>query len=720
LKQDDEALNYLKLSFTDKDSIGYYSAYYLGSIYLKKQQKPMALTSFDIARKFKSDARLVEESSFQFAKIAYELGNAGLAISEFESILKQYPNSSYTSEIKELLSQAYVNASNYNKAIEYIESLPKRSASVNRAYQKATMLKGLDFFNKEQFTEAIQFFDKSIHYPVDQDYLAEASFWNGESYSILKQHEQAIGSYQKIIALTGYDNIGILSKTRYGLGYCFFNLQQYDRALFNFKEFVNKASSNQQNLGDGLLRLADCYYVAKEYNEALKNYQKAISIKSADSDYAHLQSGVVMGILRNYSESAAEFEVVIKSSTQIRFIEEAIFQRAQLNFEQGNYASAVAGYTKLLSTYPSSRFTPYSYTRRAAANYNLKEYNKTADDYITVLSRYPSHPANKDVLLPLQEALNLAGRSAEFDNYLAQYKSSNPDAKGIESVDFETAKNLYYNQDYSKAILRLGDYISQYPSSSRVNEANYYLAESYFRTKDVPKALGIYYLIQQDKAFLFANKVTGRIAELEFKQGNYDKAVFQYAHLSKVATNKKEQFAAWNGQLESYFLLAQYDSAKSYAEIILTNGSANATLASKATLYLGKIAKEKGDYETAKDEFLNTINSAHDEHGAEANYLMGELFYLTKQHSQCYTTLVSLNANFASYPEWVGKSYLLLSDNFIATNDIFNARAVLKSLVDNFPLENIKLIAKERLIKMDQAENKKQEKVKADTVDHEK
>jgi TolA-binding protein len=718
LGQDATAIKYLKLSFTDRDSVGFYSAYYLGSLYLKQQQKPMALAAFGIARMYKPDQKLVEESSFQFAKISYDMGQPDQAIAEFEKLLKSFPQSVYTNETKELLSQAYVNANNYNKAIEYIESLPKRSAAVDRAYQKATMLKGLDLFNKEDYTQAIQYFEKSLQDPVDQDYVAEASFWNGEAYSIGKKYEQAASQYQKIIGLEGYTNQQTISKARYGLGYCYFNLQQYDRALFNFKEFVSKSGS-QPNLADGVLRLADCHYVSKAYPDALVNYRKAIVLNSADNDYAHLQSGVVLGIMRKYSEASAEFDKVIKNYPQSRVMDEALYQRAQLDFEQGNYASAAAGYSKLIASYPTSRFAPYSYTRRAASNYNLKDFNKTSDDYITVLTNYPNHPAGKDVLLPLQESLNLAGRSAEFDKYLTGYKNANPDARGIESVEFEVAKNLYLNQDYAKAIQQLAAYTAQYPESPRLSEANYYQAESYYRTKEAAKALAIYYTISTDKTFSFANKVTGRIAELEFKQGKYDQAILQFHQLARIATNKKEQYTAWNGLMESYFLLAQYDSAKAYSELILEKGNVNVGATNKASLYLGKIAKERGDYETAKDEFISTLNSAQDEYGAEAKYLLGELFYLTKEHKQCYETLVKLPTDFPSYTEWVGKSYLLLSDNYLAMGDSFNAKAALKSLIDNFPLESIKRIAKEKLNKMDEAELKKIEKIKTDTVDNE-
>lgn len=716
-QQNAVALQYLKQSFTDKDSIGYYSSYYLGLIYLKSNQKPMALTSFDIARKYKADQQLVEESTFQFAKVAYDMGRPDQAITEFEKFLTAFPRSVHVNEVKELLSHAYVNANNFNRAIDYIESLPKRNAAIDRAYQKATLLKGLDFFNKDNHEEAIQAFEKSLQTPVDNNYVAEASFWSGEALSILRKYDPAISHYQRIVGLTDVSP-NWLVKARYGMGYCFFNQQQYDKALFNFKDFSNKATSGAAHLADGVLRLADCYYISKSYNEALSNYKKAIELNTADKDYAHLQSGVIFGILRKYPEASQELDVVIKNYAQSSVIDEAIFQRAQLDFEQGNYAPAVVNYSKLLQEHPTSRFAPYAYTKRAASNYNLKDYNKTASDYITVLTQYPSHPGTKDVLLPLQEALNLAGRSDEFDKYLAAYRQSNPDAKGIEAVEFESAKNQYSNQDYKRAITSLNNYIKQYPTSPQMNDAQYYLAESYYRTRDFAGALPVYYGLVNEKRFEFINRVVGRIAELEFKQNRYDKAVVQFKVLANTASIKKDLYTAWNGLMESYYLLGKYDSSKLYAQTILEKGSSQVGAANKATLYLGKNAQASGDFETAKDEYLTTINSAQDEFGAEAKYRLGELFYQSKDYKQCYETLVSLNTDFASYTEWVGKSYLLLSDNFLASGDSFNAKAVLKSLIDNFPTEEVKSAAKAKLLQIDQSELK--QKVKADSIDNDK
>ena len=714
-KDTDHALQYLKASASDLDTIGTSASYLIGLIYLQRKEKPLALTAFENVKNTTIDARIAEESLFLSAKVNYELGRADESIAEFEGLLKRYPQSGHQQETRELLSQAYVNANNFNRAIEYIESLPRRSPAVDRAYQKATYLKGTDYFNKEDYINAVQFLQKSLEVPVDPSLEAEAAYWLGESYSIGKKYEQAVGFYER--ALGAAPAASLRNDIRYGLGYARYNQQQYEQALTSFKEFVGKAANNDSRLPDAAIRLGDCYYTRKANGEALLSYRKAIQLGTLDADYVHLQQGIIHTMEGRYTDAASELDIVAATRGS-RYAEEAMFKRGQLDFEQSNYAGAVTRFTSLITTAKSSRWVPYAYTRRAAANYNLKKYDATANDYIEVLEKYPTHPASQDILLPLQEALNLAKRNGEFDKYLAQFKAINPDAAGIEVVEFEAAKNLYFSQSYTSAADKLGAYAMNYPESPRRMEARYYQAESYYRLKEFAKALELYNEISAESTFAFINKTVGRQAELTFKLGNYDKAVASFQRLQLIAANKKEQNTAWNGLMESYYLLAQYDSADVYARKLLNQSNVNVGSQNKASLYLGKSAMAKGDYETAKDEFINTINAAHDEYGAEAKYLLGEIFYLTKEHKQCYETLLGVKSEFSTYTEWVGKAFLLLADNYVATNEIFQAKGTLKSLVDNFPTQEVKDLASEKLKKIEQDELRL--KAKTDSTDRDK
>src|SRR5690606_34507192 len=237
----------------------------------------------------------------------------------------------------------------------------------------------------------------------------------------------------RIISLLPNVEPDVLIKTRYGLGYAYYNTQAYDKALFNFKDFTNRTNINNPNYSDGLIRLADCYYVTKQYNEATATYAKAKAASSLDNDYILLQAGVIAGIQRKYTEASKHFTELISKFPKSQYRDEAMFQRAQYEIEQGNYPVAVEGLTQLINQGSNSRFLPYAFMRRAAAKYNLKQYDKTINVYLALLRQFPTHPLAEEVLLPLQEALGLVNRSGEFEGYLAQYKSANPDKKGFES-----------------------------------------------------------------------------------------------------------------------------------------------------------------------------------------------------------------------------------------------------------------------------------------------
>lgn len=697
----EKGIEYLGKAAATKDTVSYYASYYLGILYLKQGNKQNALNAFNYAKKNPKDKNLAQESSFQYAKVSYDAGKPDLAIDEFENFLKAYPDNIHTVEVKELLAQAYVNGNNFNKAIEYIEGLPSRNQYINQAYQKAAFLKGSELFNKEDYPGAVEYFSKSLQYPIDPTFVALASFWSAEAYSLGKKWEEAITNYQRVVGLGGAVDPEILLKSRYGLGYAHYNLKAYDKSLFNFKEFTNKGSKNTPNYADGVTRLADCYYVSKQYDEALTQYNKAKSLGSPDNDYVLLQSGVIFGLQRKYTQARNQFTELVKTYPKSQYRDDAMFQRAQFDIEQGNYQVAIEGLSELIREGTASPFLPYAYMRRGASNFNLKQFDRTIQDYATVVQRFPNHPAAQEALLPLQEALSSAGRSGEFENYLTQFKSANPDNKSLEGLEYETAKNFYFNQEYQKAITGLQGFLNSYPQTANKLEAQYYIAESYYRLRDFDKALPIYKELSNINTFQLANRTVARAGEIEFMQAKYSDAINSFHRVEKLATNKKDQYNAWSGLMESFYLSEQYDSADHYARIILERGNVNAGAENKASLYLGKTAMARGDFESAKDEFLNTLNAARDEYGAEAKFLLAQLFHNQKEYKQSNETLISLNNDFAEYQEWVGKSYLLMADNYAALNNAFQARATLQSLVDNFPLQNIKEAARKKIQELD-------------------
>ncbi|QSE96716.1 tetratricopeptide repeat protein [Fulvivirga lutea] len=717
-KDFEKSIFHFKQTASDKDSIGVYSGYYLGIMYLSEGNKLYSKTAFYNTRENKINAQLREEGAYQYAKVCYDLGLSEEAINGFNYYLDNYTSGKYTGEISDLLSEAYLSANSYELAIAHIEKQKSISKKLEGVYQKANYLKATELFNKGNYRESIEFFKKSLRYPNDAQIKYQANLWIGEAYSIGRRYDDAIPVYQNVVGAASVVDNATLNQARYGLGYAYYNSKKYDKALLYFKAYTTPEASAKGNkyYHDGLIRLADCYYVSKEYNSALTYYKKASTVSRTDLDYVMYQSGVIHGIEGDLTSALASLDQVIKIKDS-RYIDDAIYQKGQMNFEKGNYQQAITSFTQLINNHSNSRLVPYALLRRGSAYYNEKNYSNTIQDYTNLIENHPTHPTAKDVLLPLQESLNLANRGSEFDAMLAEYKTKNPDKKGLENVEFETAKNFYFNLDYKKAITRFNDFVSTYPEDPKVSEAKYYAAESHYRLREYDAALDIYNQLFTLSDFQYKNRVVGRIAEIEYSSGRYQNAIYFYRELNSMASSKKDKYNVWAGLMESYFYLSKYDSVKRYANIILDEGNVHISSQNKALLYLGKSSYAKGDFKQAEDEFLATLNNARDVFGAEAQYMLGQIYFQQKNYKKSVEALIDLSKNLNAYNDWVGKGYMLMSDAYLAMGDTFQAKGTLKSVADNFPDEFYRKKAAQKIKEIEKVEQQKEnEIIKSDSL----
>ena len=98
---------------------------------------------------------------------------------------------------------------------------------------------------------------------------------------------------------------------------------------------------------------------------------------------------------------------------------------------------------------------------------------------------------------------------------------------------------------------------------------------------------------------------------------------------------------------------------------------------------------------------------------------MGQIFFQKGQYQQSIETLIDLNNGFNIYEDWVGRSYLLLADNYAALEDFFQAKATLKSVIENFPLEYIREEASKKLESLEESEARSEaESLALDSLDN--
>ncbi len=678
-----DAVESLKTIADENSAQGQFASYYLGLSYLQLDNKRFAVNSLERAKKLTYEVQIEQETTWMLAKLYYELERYEDAIQELQYFLDNYPQHPARAEALDLLSDAYLYTKAYEQAITYIESLPQRSPSISTAYQQVTFSRGAELFNQGNYQAAIPYFQKSnqnAQMPVLQ---LMARFWTAEALVLSENSQAAIPFYQNILSVFGQNNEYIL-KSHYGLGYAYYNVKQYERAIPHFQFYATQGGAQGLPfVQDALVRLADCYYAQRDYNQALNLYGRAIQQNFGDQDYAYFQRGVILNILNQTNEATSSFETLIQQFPNSIYHDRAIYQKAQVELQNGSYAVAVNDFSSLIDRGGNTKLIPEALLGRALAYTNIGNQNAAIEDYKRIVNEYTTHPDASAALLSVQELLNQAGRQNELPPLLAKYREANPNSQTAEKVYFENAKTAYFNQQYGQAVTLLNQYLDNYPNSPFIYDAQYYLADSYYRLGDTKRALLYYQTVVYEGKSTFLARSARRAADLEYDQENYQSAVSFYRILASNTESKREQVLAWTGLMESYFALNRYDSLNYFADQIINKGDV-AGARNTALLYKGKVAYQQQQYQTATQIFQQITQSSSDETGAEAQYLLADIYYRQRRYQESLETLFEMNKKF-NFEKWRGKAFLLIADNYIALGETFQAKATLQSIIDKSP-----------------------------------
>ena len=732
LGKTEDAIESFKQIASSKDSIGQFASFYLGVLYTKQDNPEYAVSAFETAAQQNFDEDIREQAMFNLGKTLFDREEYGRAIQSFNQLKEEFPRTRFATEVNNLLSESYLNTQNYAEAIKFIESLPNKTMPVRKAYQQVSYQAGTQAFNQSQYRQAVELFDKSLSYPIDRNLVAGANFWKGEAYSIGKFWDKSIEAYNAVFrGLEGErlegDKALYHTKAQYGIGYAYFNTEQYSRALPYFRDYLqqsalrtNRNSRDKYFADDALIRLADSYYVTKNYSQAVNTYDRAIRENNPDIGYAYFQKGIIQGIQGNRNEGINTLDQVITRYTDSRYYDDALFQKAQLQLQEGDYDASIQNFTQLVQTQSQSNLVPYALLRRALAYSNQQKYNQAGDDYQRILDDFITHPTANSAILGLQEVSAQSGGSANFSRYLTKYKEANPEDANVASIEYESAKNLYFSQQYDQAINQLQSFIDTYPDNVNAPEAQYYIGESYYRSKRTNEALEVYYSLDAQANHPQAERIVQRIAELEQLQRNFPNAVTYFQQLAKLARNKKQQYNAWQGLMTSYYELSRenpslLDSVDYYAQQIVEKANVSANATSQANLYRGKAAYEQGDLEKGQQFLSETVAASTDVNGAEAQYLLSQILYDQGDYEKSIDALYELNKNFGAYEYWLGRSFMLISDNYVAMDELFQAKATLNSIIENSPEQEVVQEAKDRLRKIEAREAEQQQE--KETVD---
>lgn len=705
----DEALPYYILLANEETEIGQLSNYYIGLIDVNTNHKERALNAFSEASRKKFNSIISEVSAFNYAKLAAELNKNNIAINSINLFIKSYPESFYADEAKSLLADVFLNTKNYKAAIELLEDIPNLNTRSKEAYQKLTFHRAEELYLNHEYDKAETFFRKSLKYPINKTQEGHAYFWRAEIAAKSGDYNTSINLMNRFMSydeITLYKNHGY-----YSIGYSYFKMKDYPKAQIFFSKFKDKESYNNENKKlylDNTQRLADCYFINGEYDKAITEYGFIIKNNYRNSDYALFQQGMLYGLKERHLDKISTLRKIQKDFPSSIYIDDALYQMAMEHLTIEDYKTADRIFNLIISQHDYSPFLPTSYLKLGLINYNQNKDEIALRYYKTVVERFPKTSPSREALSFIEIIYNNQGKPQAYFDYVKDIPGAEVRLTAQDSVIYQNAMRVYNAEDYTGASRELNNYIKRFDDKGFfILQANYYKAECDYYTDNEDQALIHYHYVVDQSRNEFTEKSLIKLSNTYFNRKEYLKAISYFQKLEPIAASKSTYLNAILGQMRSHEYLSNFEQAKDKAIQLLPIENVPIENLVEANMLLGRVQMLDSNYRSAKFHFDYVIDESRNKMTAEALYNRAYIHLMDKKIALSRADVYRLNDDFSAYEYWVVKGFIILSDIYMLEDDLFQAKATLQSIIDNYFNEEDGLLAicKAKIATIEQLEN---------------
>lgn len=721
LEQYDSAAVKFEKVFTETDKLAQNAYYHLADCYIELDEKNKARLAFEFASKLDFEPAIKEEALFNYALLTYELYHSPFneAIGAFHEFIALYPNSVRLDDAYNFLVMAYLYTSNYKEALNSLEKISEKDHGMKEAYQKVAYYRGLELFNNLKYADAIEKFDKSLQYPgYNRSIKAQSYYWKAEALYQLENYVESIEAYNQFLMSTGAFSLPEYNLAHYNMGYAYFKLKDYPNAIQWFRKYIGFTKGvHTKELADTYNRIADSYFINRTYWVAIENYDKAIEIGLMDKDYALFQRGFSLGLLIRPEKKVNTLQRLITEHPESGYIDDAIFETAKAQMDLQNIDGAFTNYQKLINEYPSSSYVKKSLVQLGLLSYNKDQNQEALNYYKRVVTEFPGTAEAKNSLTGIK---NIYVDLNDVDSYFAYVNGlgefADVSVSEQDSLKYISAEKIYMAGDCDNSILQFNNYLTSFPDGSFVLNANFYLADCYYKTGSNEEALKSYNFVIEKTKNTFTEQALLGAAALNFNSENYEAALENYIELEKVSELNSNLIESRVGQLRCNYLLENNQAVIEAADKILHTEKVSQELIRESRFKKGKALYANKNNELALDEFRMISEEVNSSEGAEAKYLICEIYFNDNQLDVTEHEIFDFASQNTSQEYWLAKAFILLADVYLKNDDKFQAKHTLKSIVDNYnpdakdeiikvATEKYNAIIEEEKLKLDQSES---------------
>jgi TolA-binding protein len=687
VNQPDKAIPYLERATKGKDETAQNAYYHLADCYIKTENKEKARIAFEAASDMHFDPKIKEDALFNYAKITYELSYSPFSetIKAFDRYIEQYPNSERNNTAYQYLVEVYMVTRNYEDAIRSIENIRVRNRSIDQAYQRVTFYRGLELFNNREYRGAIAHFDKSLESRAgDRTLTARAIFWKAEAFYRLDDFHSAIRQYNQFLLTPGAFSLEEYQDAHYNLAYGYFELEDYQAANASFRKFL-QANPGQRSIkiADALNRLGDCWFLVRDYDEAIRYYTESYQMRLMDPDYALFQIAFCEGLKQNSRNKIDHLRMLLTDFPESDYRDDALYELGRAYEKTGNTKNAVTHYHTIIRNYPQSTYYKKALLQQGLIHFNDGNLNEALTFYKRVVENFPDSEEAAAALTGIKNTYVELNNVDAYFSYTRKLGRGEVSANEQDDLTYQAAEKLFMAGE-KNAIAQLKKYLNEFPSGMYALNAHFYLGEALYTDGKFTEALEHYQYVTNQSENIFSEPAVSKAAELLLNGKKYPQALELFQRLEAISGNAYNKLKAFAGQMQCFYELENFREAVTAARKVKNAEKTSPLLMRDADYILAQSYLKINDLDQALNAFQKLAAETNSAEGAESKYWVAELLFRKEQLAAAEQEIMDFISKGTPHSYWLGKSFILLSDIYLAQGDEFQSKHTLRSVIENY------------------------------------
>ena len=708
----EHAVEFLSEATAGSEAIAQNATYHLGICYLSMGNEEMARMSFERASLEDFDPSAKEGALFNYALLCYKTSFSPFneQINAFERILKEFPESRYADRIYGYLADAFLSGNNYAKALSFINRIITPSPELQRTRVKLLFLLGVDDFNDGVYPGALEYFNASVKAATAlKEDSPETYFWRGETLYRMNRLKEARNDFNRFLSSKQANQFKAWPLAHYDMGYCCFNLGDYDQAEAWFKKYTDMESvRSDATYADALNRLGDCCFQTRRYTQAADWYLQTDRLTPSGNDYAVLRRAFCLGLQKQYNEKAQLLETFSERFPASELADDARYEEGQAYLALGEKTKAIASLEKLIKDYPNSPLSRKASIQTALTYYQIGETDKAVAAYRQVISRYPGSEEATTALNDLKSVCVATNRVQEYLDYVAALGTGYTiQVEEQDSLLYSAAERLMMDGKQTEAAQAFKHYLSQYPEGHYAPDANYHCGSLLNALGFKDEAVGYLKAVLPLSGNPYIVPSLTILSENAYRDGQYTEALAYYRQLVPLAAERELRIGAKTGVMRCLALLGQTESLLDAANALLQEKNLSPEVAREARYHkvMSLIQADRTD-EAVKDlEILS--KESQTPYGAEARYRLAQYRFDKGENEKAISLANAFLHDGTPQAYWLARTFILLADVYMRQGDDFQAKQYLLSLKENYgPADDdIAALIAARLKKIDSTQN---------------